>query len=59
MAARAPNALIRPRGRRGGHPLDFDHMDPKAFLSAMVRSFFGKNDSLAEQIEALIAPQVD
>lgn len=32
-------------------------MDPTAFLAAMVRSFYGKNDALAEQIETLIDPQ--
>ena len=56
---RAQTAFLALLAADAGHPLDFERMDPEAFLAAMVRSFFGKNDALAAQIEALIDPPAE
>ena len=40
---------------QAGHPLDFDHFDPDAFLEAMIVSFGGDEASLANLVEGLVA----
>lgn len=39
---------------RAGHPLNLDHLRPKAFLTAMVKSFKGDDRPLERQILKLI-----
>jgi len=38
-----------------GHPLDFDKLDPDAMLDAMIASFGGAEEGLADVIKALIS----
>jgi cell filamentation protein len=40
---------------RAGHPLEIERIDPPAFLAAMIRSFAGDIEPLAEQLTALLA----
>ena len=39
---------------RAGHPLAFDRLRPEAFLAAMIRSFAGDEEPLAQHLRALI-----
>ncbi len=41
-------------GARAGHPLYFEHLDPPAFLAAMIRGFHGDEAPLAAQLTTLI-----
>jgi cell filamentation protein len=40
---------------RAGHPLEIEHINPAAFLAAMIRSFAGDIEPLSEQLTALLA----
>ncbi|MGQ0686862.1 Fic/DOC family protein [Bradyrhizobium sp.] len=40
---------------RAGHPLDLERLDPDSMLAAMIASFNGEEDPLAEVIKDLIA----
>ena len=37
-----------------GHPLDFQRLDPPAFLAAMIASFQGDEDGLASALQGLV-----
>jgi cell filamentation protein len=39
---------------RAGHPFHFERLDPRAFLAAMIRGFYGDDAPLAAQLTTLI-----
>jgi cell filamentation protein len=39
---------------RAGHPLEIERIEPGAFLAAMIRSFDGDIEPLAQQLSALL-----
>jgi cell filamentation protein len=51
---RAQNALFAHLAAEAGHPIDFDKLDPAAFLEAMIHSFGVDTSLLEEQILELI-----
>lgn len=51
---RAQLAFMTILAAQAGHPLDFELIEPKPFLAAMIASFFGKEDQLAQHIERMI-----
>jgi cell filamentation protein len=40
---------------QAGHPLDFERLDPEAFLAAMIASFHGDEGRLARHLHEMIA----
>ena len=53
-AGRAQTAFLAMLAAEAGHPLDLTRIDPRAWMTAMVRSFYGDETQLAAQIRALI-----
>ncbi|HEY2660676.1 MAG TPA: Fic family protein [Caulobacteraceae bacterium] len=51
---RAQTAFLAMLAAEAGHPLDLARIDPQAWMTAMVRSFYGKEAQLAAQIRVLI-----
>lgn len=51
---RAQSAFLAMLAAEAGHPLDFDRLDPEAWMAAMIVSFYNGTDPLAEQIASLI-----
>lgn len=51
---RAQSAFLAMLAAEAGHPLDFDRLDPEAWMAAMIVSFYNGTGPLAEQIESLI-----
>ncbi|WP_216361189.1 Fic/DOC family protein [Caulobacter mirabilis] len=51
---RTQNAFFALLAAQAGHPIDFDKLDPEAFLEAMVHSFTSDNRLLEAQILDLI-----
>ena len=52
---RAQNTFFAVVAAEAGHPIDFDQLDPTAFLDAMVRSFGRDSALLEEQVLKLIS----
>jgi cell filamentation protein len=51
---RTQTAFLAMLALEAGHPLDLDRVDPRAWMTAMVRSFYGDETQLAAQIRAMI-----
>ena len=51
---RAQTAFLAMLAAEAGHPLDLTRIEPNAWMTAMVRSFYGDEIPLATQIRALI-----
>jgi cell filamentation protein len=52
---RSQLAFLHLLALRAGHPLEIERIKPAAFLAAMIRSFDGGIEPLAEQLRALLA----
>ena len=51
---RAQAAFLALLAAEAGHPLEFERMDPQAFLAVMVQSFHGKRGPLIGEVRAMI-----
>jgi cell filamentation protein len=51
---RTQNAFLALLAVHADHPLDFEKLDPAAWLAAMIESFGGADAKLARQIEGLV-----
>jgi cell filamentation protein len=51
---RAQNVLLTLLADRAGHPLDFERLDPSDMMAAMIASFGGDEESLADLILRLM-----
>lgn len=54
---RAQTAFVAMLAAEAGHPMDFDRIDPAAWMQAMIVSFYNGSEPLAAQIAGLIAPE--
>jgi cell filamentation protein len=52
---RTQNVFLGIMADRAGHSLEFARLDPPAFLTAMIESFTGREEMLANQIRSLMS----
>lgn len=52
---RAQLAFMALLAAQAGHPLELERLNPTAFLAAMIASFRGREDALADQLLGLIS----
>ncbi|UVO35738.1 Fic family protein [Bradyrhizobium arachidis] len=51
---RSQLAFMHLLSRHVGHPLNFDRVDAKTFMPAMIASFHGKNELLKNELRKLL-----
>jgi cell filamentation protein len=52
---RTQTAFMTLTAVRAGHPFNLEVLDPVTFLSAMIRSFHGQEEPLAQELRKLTA----